>query len=81
MSLQDWLANGWLVEHTTDSDEIGNLLSIAERDLKDSRVSAVSPDWRLNIAYNSALQSAAAALAASGYRASRDSHHHRIIQS
>jgi hypothetical protein len=35
----------------------------------------------MNIAYNAALQAAAAALAASGYRASRDQHHFRVIQS
>jgi len=40
----------------------------------------LSPDWRLSIAYNSALQSAKAALAAAGYRAARESHHFRIIQ-
>jgi hypothetical protein len=41
----------------------------------------LSSDWRLNIAYNAALQAATAALAASGYRAARESHHFRIIQS
>ena len=41
----------------------------------------MSPDWRLNIAYNAALQLATAALAAAGYRASRESHHYRVIQS
>jgi hypothetical protein len=35
----------------------------------------------LNIAYNAALQSATAALAASGYRVSREAHHYRVIQS
>lgn len=35
----------------------------------------------MNIAYNAALQAASAALAASGYRATRDQHHFRIIQS
>jgi hypothetical protein len=35
----------------------------------------------MNIAYNAALQAATAALAAAGYRASRDQHHHRVIQS
>jgi hypothetical protein len=35
----------------------------------------------MNIAYNAALQAATAALAAAGYRASRDSHHFRVIQS
>lgn len=38
-------------------------------------------DWRLNIAYNAALQAATAALAVSGYRASREAHHYRVIQS
>jgi len=41
----------------------------------------LSPDWALNIAYNAALQSATAALAAAGYRASRDQHRYRLIQS
>jgi hypothetical protein len=41
----------------------------------------LSPDWRLNIAYNAALQAATAALAAAGYRASREAHHCRAIQS
>jgi hypothetical protein len=41
----------------------------------------LSDDWRLNIAYNAALQLATAALAASGFRAAREAHHYRIIQS
>jgi len=35
----------------------------------------------MNIAYNAALQAATAALATAGYRASRDQHHYRVIQS
>jgi hypothetical protein len=35
----------------------------------------------MNIAYNAALQAATVALAVSGYRAARDQHHFRIIQS
>jgi hypothetical protein len=38
-------------------------------------------DWRCTIAYNAALQAATAALAAAGYRAARDNHHYRVIQS
>jgi hypothetical protein len=41
----------------------------------------LATDWRFAIAYNSALQSATAALAAAGYRASHEAHHHRVIQS
>lgn len=51
------------------------------RDLHDCRTQGLSPEWRLNIAYNAALQAATAALAASGFRVSRDMHHYRVIQS
>jgi hypothetical protein len=81
MSLADWLKNGWLVEHRTSAREIADLLAVVERDLADSAADQLSADWRMNIAYNAALQSANAALAAAGYRASRDQHHYRIIQS
>lgn len=81
MSLDDWLRNGWLVEHEASPQEIAELLRLAERDLKECQAVGLSADWRLAIAYNSALQSAAAALSAEGYRAKRDGHHYRIIQS
>jgi HEPN domain-containing protein len=81
MFLEDWLRNGWLVEHKTSPAEISDLLAIADRDLADCRVPGLSAEWKLNIAYNGALQAATAALAACGYRASRDAHHYRVIQS
>ncbi|HTY23890.1 MAG TPA: hypothetical protein VMC85_12205 [Desulfomonilaceae bacterium] len=80
MSLEDWLKNGWLVEHKTSPAEITELLAITDRDLADCRVQGLSSDWRLNIAYNAALQAATAALAACGYRAAREAHHYRVIQ-
>ena len=81
MSLKNWLNNGWLTEHRTSTQEITSLLAVADRDLADCRTSGLSSDWQLNIAYNAALQAATAALAASGYRAVREAHHYRIIQS
>lgn len=81
MSLSDWERNGWLTPHRTSPREIADLLAVIERDLADSAAERVSADWRLNIAYNAALQAATAALAASGYRAARDQHHFRVIQS
>jgi uncharacterized protein (UPF0332 family) len=81
MSLTQWLQFGWLVEHHSSKREIADLLAVADRDLKDCRNDSVSDDWRLAIAYNAALQLAAAALAAAGFRAARDSHHYRVIQS
>lgn len=81
MTLADWERNGWLTAHGTSQREIRDLLAVVERDLADSAAEALSADWRMNIAYNAALQAATAALAASGYRASRDQHHYRLIQS
>jgi hypothetical protein len=81
MSLLDWERNGWLTAHRTSRNEIRDLLQVVERDLADSAAQGVSPDWRMNIAYNAALQAATAALAATGYRASREQHHYRVIQS
>lgn len=81
MSLHDWLENGWLLEHRTSAQEISDLLKAVERDLADARTPALSADWKLNIAYNAALQAATAALAAAGYRASREQHYYRIIHS
>lgn len=81
MSLSDWERNGWLTKHQTSPNEIRDLLEVVERDLADCAAEGLSADWRMNIAYNAALQAATAALAAAGYRASRDSHHYRVIQS
>ena len=81
VSFAEWVNNGWLVAHTSSKQEMANLLGIVARDLKDSQAKDVSDDWRFAIAYNAALQAATAALAAAGYRASRDSHHYRVIQS
>jgi hypothetical protein len=82
MTLKDWLASGWLIEHRSDRVEITGFLALAERDLQDARTADLSADWRFNIAYNAALQLANAALAAAGYRVGRGgSHHHHAIQS
>ena len=54
---------------------------MADRDLAESRTAGLSPDWKLSIAYNAALQLATAALAVSGYRATHEGQHYRVIQS
>ncbi len=80
-SLEDWQNNGWLKSHQSSSQEIEDLLAIADRDIKDCKSEGLSADWQFNIAYNSLLQAATAALAAAGYRAGRDSHHYQVLQS
>ena len=81
MSLHNWVKNGWLSAHKTSPQEIKDLLAISDRDLANCQIGGLSPDWQLSIAYNAALQAATAVLAACGFRASREAHHYRIIQS
>ena len=81
MSLKDWLSKGWLVKHAPSVSEIAELFGAADRDLEDCKAEGLSPHWKLAIAYNAALQMATAALAACGYRSSREAHHLRVIQS
>jgi HEPN domain-containing protein len=81
MSLKLWLENGWLKEHKPTSREIAELLAVADRALKDCQVTGLSSEGKLNIAHNAALQASAAALAAAGYRASREAYHYYVIQS
>jgi hypothetical protein len=81
MSLPDWLRDSLLEVHQPSAAEVADLLAVADRDLADCRTPGLSADWRMNIAYNAALQLATAALAASGYRATRQGHHYRTIQS
>src|SRR5262249_47782867 len=79
--LPDWHKAGWLTEHTTSQREIADLLGVVDRDLADCQLPGLSADWRLNIAYNAALQAATPALAAAGHPARRHSHPYRVIQS
>jgi hypothetical protein len=81
MSLKLWLEKGWLKEHKPASREIAELLAIADRSLKDCQVAGLSSEGKLDMAHNAALQSSAAALAAAGYRASREAYHYYVIQS
>ena len=81
MSFSLWLEKGWLKEHKPTSREIAELLAVADRSLKDCQVAGLSSDGKLDIAHNAALQSSAAALAAAGYRASREAYHYYLIQS
>src|SRR5437762_1150003 len=82
MNLDDWVKNGWLRLQQPSPRDIGDLLDLARRDLKDARSRDLSDDWRFNIAYNAALQVATAALAAAGYTVPKgESHHFRVIES
>jgi len=81
VSLQDWLDEKLIEKHRPSAGEIANLLHICDRDLEKVQIVELGPDWRLSIAHNAALQAAAAALAAAGYRARNEGQHYRLIQS
>lgn len=68
MSLPDLVRHGRLRAHRPGAQEIAQLLAVADRDLQDAKVTGLSADGALATAYSAALQSATAALAASGYR-------------
>lgn len=44
VSLQDWLANRWLVAHEPNEQEIAELFAVVDRDLKDAAVPRLSDD-------------------------------------
>ena len=81
MSLSDWLASHWIVAHEPSLAETTDLFAVVDRDLADATTRGLSPDWRLGIAYNAALQLATLALAASGYRPGRERAHERAVLS
>jgi hypothetical protein len=81
MTLKSWSANRWIVPHDTSAEEITDLLSVVDRDLKDAAIKELSADTRMTLAYNAALQLATVALAAEGYRPGRERAHERAIQS
>lgn len=81
MSLPDWQRNGWLTAHKSSVREVRDLFGVVDRDLQDSAINEISTDARLGMAYNAALKAGTIALAAAGYRASRDQPHYRVIQS
>jgi hypothetical protein len=80
MSLQVYLRNNWIRKHESSVGKITNLFAIADRDIRESQTPGLGPEWRFDIAYNSALQSSTAALAAAGYQAERQNKHLRTIE-
>jgi hypothetical protein len=71
-----------LQEITPDSAMISRLLAAAVRNLSDASVIEISRENRFDAAYKSVLQSASAALQASGYRTltSKPGHHQTTLQ-
>ena len=81
MTLKNWENNGWLKPHSTSKQEIEQLLQIVDRDIKDSKQTDLSPDWRFGIAYNAALKLCTILLYSEGFMSERSAAHYRTIQS
>ena len=83
MSLENLLKIGQLKTHPPNAEEIERLLSAAQRNLRDARVSSISAETRFDAAYKTIMQSALAALMMHGYRpdTNRPGHHMTVVQS
>ena len=83
MSLQNLLKIGQLKSHPPDAKEIERLLTAAQRNLRDARVTSISAETRFDAAYKAIMQSALAALMMHGYRpdTNRPGHHMTVVQS
>lgn len=82
MSLEKWQENHWLTAEPTSRNEIKDLMTIVERDLKDADVSAMSDDRRFEAAFNAARTLANIAVRACGYRVPMQiGHHVKMIES
>jgi len=58
MSLEKWVEYGWLKAEPSSPEEIGALLGIVTRALKDADVEAISDDLRFQAAFSAALTAA-----------------------
>ena len=82
MTLTEWanLHRDEVIAEPTSSQEIGNLLALMERELKDAD-SPLSLDGRFAHAFWACLTAARIALRADGYRLRSTAHHYRAIES
>ncbi len=81
MSLEKWAENGWLKTAEPDDGDIESLLSVAERNIRDSRVKGLSDDSVFLLAYQAILSCACALLLAKGFRPASKGQHYYSIES
>jgi hypothetical protein len=83
MSLDNLIRTGQLKRHTTDAKEVAKLLTAARRNVADAKAQNISVENRFDAAYKCIMQSALAALLASGFRPDTKvpGHHQTVVQS
>ena len=79
MSLSAWLEKGTLHRHQASKNELAGLLALADRNLADAGIKALSPEGRFNCAYGAALTAATIALHAAGYRTNSNLPRHHTV--
>jgi hypothetical protein len=80
MNLRALFQEGKLREHQTSPSEIGNLLLLVDRDIKDAKVRSISTDRRFATAYNAVLQLGTILLYCPGYKPYGVGHHFVVFQ-
>lgn len=82
MSLENLVKIGQLEQIAPDAQDINRLLEAAKRSLNDAQLPGLSAEGRFDMAYKAIMQSANAALQASGFRTltSKPGHHQTMIQ-
>jgi hypothetical protein len=83
VSLENLLKIGQIKAHPPDGEEIEQLLNAARRNLRDARVTSISPETRFDAAYKAIMQSALSALMMHGFppNTNRPGHHMTVVQS
>lgn len=83
MTLENLAKIGKLNPHKTNREEIARLLAAVRRNMKDARLTSISPESRFDIAYKAVMQCALIAVMANGFRpsTSEPGHHATVIQS
>ncbi|KAF0133656.1 MAG: hypothetical protein FD145_1194 [Candidatus Saganbacteria bacterium] len=75
MAFEKLILQGHIQKHKTSKEEIENLLTLIERDIKDAAIVALSEDRRFTIAYNAVLQCGTIIMSCIGFRTKGEAHH------
>lgn len=82
MTLENLLKIQSLIAFQTRREDVQRLLAVAERNLSDAAITAISDENRFDAAYKCVMQCAMASLLTHGYRTSKSKpgHHQTAIQ-
>jgi len=82
MSLQQWLENAWIIPIEPSAQVVGDLLAIADREIRDASLEGMSPDGRFDHAYDAIRSLCEVALHSCGYTVPKGGRkHERAIES